>query len=78
MAAHQEPNAGDWHINADGQFVRTWGLAYEKGQLDRVIIQQLNGKRYHVNLNDWYLLDLIRYPMSDPHNTTTNSSAPHS
>ncbi len=64
LASHQKPSIGDWYINADGQLVRIWGLAYEWGQLDQVIIQQPNGKRCHLNLNDWYLLGLARYPMS--------------
>lgn len=78
MATHQKPEIGDWYINADGQFVRTWGLIYEQGQLDKVIIQQLNGKRHHLGLNDWHLLDLVRYPMPDEQgNNTKNSAAPH-
>ena len=62
MATYQKPITGDWYINADGKFFRIWGLVYEQGLLNRVVIQQLSGKRYHIALSNWRKLDLVRYP----------------
>ena len=50
MATYQEPVIGDWHINADGQFIRAWGNIYEPGQLSGVILQPLNSNRYCISL----------------------------
>jgi len=65
LATHQKPITGDWYINTDGQFIGAWGAVYEYGQLGRIIIQQHNGKRYHVSLSDWYQLDLVPCPISE-------------
>ena len=65
MATYQKPITGDWYINADGKFIRIWGLVYQKGLLSRVVLQQLSGKRYHIALADWRRLDLVRYPLPE-------------
>ena len=62
MANYKKPIIGSWYINSDGQFVRVWGVVYEHGKLNRVVIHLLSGKRYCIKLEKWRTLDLVRYP----------------
>ena len=64
MATHQAAEIGAWYINLDGQFLRVWGVAYERETLIQVIVQQLNGRRCILDLIEWQLMDLVRYPAS--------------
>lgn len=61
MATYSEPVIGDWYINMDGQFIRTWGCVYEHGRLNGVVIQPLNGGRYYISLTRWRDLKPVRY-----------------
>jgi hypothetical protein len=65
VATHQTAEIGAWYINLDGQFLRVWGVAYERGGVSQVVVQQLSGKRSVLDLIEWQLMDLVRYPMGD-------------
>ena len=62
MAIKQEPVISAWFINLNGQFMKVWGVVYNHGFADKVIIQYLNGMRFVVDLPTWFKLDLERQP----------------
>lgn len=62
MAINHEPVIGAWYINLSSQFLRVWGVAYKNGEPQRIVLHYLNGTRYIIELEDWYKLDLLRYP----------------
>lgn len=64
MATYNKPIIGSWYINPDGQFAKVWGVVYEHGKLNTIVIQQLSGKRFCIKLENWQTLDLVRYPLA--------------
>ena len=65
MATHQTAEIGDWFITLDGQFLRVWGLGYDQGIVDKVVIQQLNSRTRILSVPEWQRMDLAPYPMMD-------------
>lgn len=37
-------------------------MVYKNGEPDRIVLHYLNGMRFIIELEDWYKLDLLRYP----------------
>ena len=65
MATHQTAEIGGWFITLDGQFLRIWGLGYDQGIVDKVVIQQLNSRTRILSVSEWQQMDLAPYPMTD-------------
>ncbi len=64
LATCNKPIIGSWYINPDGQFAKVWGVVYENGRLNKIVIQQLSGKRFCIKLENWQSLELALYPLA--------------
>jgi len=62
VAINHEPIIGAWYINLSRQFLSVWGMVYKNGELQKIVLRYLNGLRLIIELEDWYALDLLRYP----------------
>ena len=58
MAIQQKPLISTWYVNLTGQLIKVLALGYSDGQLSRVVIEYINGKRQIIGIDTWYLLDL--------------------
>ncbi len=65
MAINHNPETNTWYINANNQFLRVWAVVYQRGQTDKIVLRYLNGSRAIIGLEEWYRLDLLRYPRQD-------------
>ena len=65
MATHQTAEIGGWFITLDGQFLRVWGISYDQGIVDKVVIRHLNSRTRVMSLLEWQRMDLAPYPMMD-------------
>jgi hypothetical protein len=54
----QEPIPGYWYSNIVGQLQQVRVVLHEAGEIDRVMLENISGKRQCVNLDTWYRLDL--------------------
>lgn len=60
MSIQQKPVIGTWYVNLTGQIMKVWAIGYEGDQIDRVVIEYLNGSRRVVDIESWNRLDLER------------------
>ncbi len=61
MALDHEPVIGAWYVNLSRQFLKVWGMVYNNGKPQQIVLRYLNGLRLIIELTDWYALDLRRY-----------------
>ncbi|HFD80977.1 MAG TPA: hypothetical protein ENK05_11395 [Gammaproteobacteria bacterium] len=54
----QPPVAGYWYSNVVGRLQQVRMILHEDGRQRRVMLENINGKRRIVDLDDWYGLDL--------------------
>ncbi len=71
MAINHTPETGAWYINMNNQFLRIWGVIYEHGVAEKLVLHYLNGSRSIVTLCQWAEMDLIRYPEESTQQTGT-------
>lgn len=57
MVVHQ-PIPGYWYSNIVGHLQQVRMVLHERGEATRVVLENINGQRQAVDLNDWYRLDL--------------------
>lgn len=74
MAINNEPIIGAWYINLSSQFLRVWGMVYNNGEPQRIVLHYLNGMRFIIELEDWYKLDLLRYPEENKRRSSATQS----
>ncbi len=74
MAINNEPIIGAWYINLSSQFLRVWGMVYNNGESERIVLHYLNGMRFIIALEDWYKLDLLRYPEENKRRSSATQS----
>lgn len=58
MSVKQRPVVGNWYMNLSGQLIKVWALGYTAGQVRKVVIEYLNGKRRIIGIGDWWSMDL--------------------
>ncbi len=58
MSVKQKPVVGNWYMNLSGQLIKVWALGYSSGQVRKVVIEYLNGKRRIIGIGDWWSMDL--------------------
>jgi hypothetical protein len=61
MAIQQKPVVGNWYVNLTGQLLKICAVAYDTGDLSKVVIEFLSGKKLILDLDKWHLLDLETY-----------------
>jgi len=60
MSIQQKPVIGTWYVNLTGQIMKVWAVSYDGDQMDKVVIEYLNGSRIVVDIDSWSRLDLER------------------
>jgi len=61
MAIQQKPVVGNWYVNLTGQLLKICAVSYDAGEISKVVIEFLSGKKLILDLEKWYLLDLETY-----------------
>ena len=61
MAVQQTPIPGNYYVNKTGQLIKVRYLLYSEGDISRIILEYLDGRRMFVELEEWSWLDLVRY-----------------
>ncbi|MFK5915191.1 MAG: hypothetical protein QM484_12525 [Woeseiaceae bacterium] len=57
----QEPTIGEWFVNLTGQLIKVKLLMFDEIQLNRVLIQYLDGTTKLIDKEDWFCLKLNRH-----------------
>lgn len=58
MAIKTKAIINNWYVNLTGQLIKVVALGYSEGQLSKVVIEYINGKRQIIGIDTWNLLDL--------------------
>jgi hypothetical protein len=61
MIRSHNPVPDSWYVNESGKLVKVRLLLYREGELNAVIIENLESRRNIIKLEDWYELHLSRY-----------------
>jgi hypothetical protein len=61
MAIQQKPVVGNWYVNLTGQLLKICAVSYDAGNISKVVIEFLSGKKLILDLDKWNLLDLETY-----------------
>ena len=59
MYLQQKPIPGYWYSNLAGQLLQVRALVYTNGQRRSVVLEDIHGKRNHVDTDGWNMLDLV-------------------
>jgi hypothetical protein len=62
VTIQQEPVPGNYYINLTGQLIRVKMILYSGLDASRVVIEYLDGRRIHIDIQEWDWLDLSVYP----------------
>lgn len=54
----QDPIVGAWFVNSTGQLIKVKLLMFSEQNLQRVLIQYLDGTTKLINEDDWFNLEL--------------------
>ncbi len=58
MAIKTKPLINHWYVNLTGQLIKVVAVGYHEGELSKVVIEYINGKRQIIGIDTWNLLDL--------------------
>ena len=61
MLYSHDPVPDSWYVNETGKVLKARLLLYRSGRLNAVIIENLEGQRNIIKLENWYKLNLSRY-----------------
>ena len=61
MYRSHDPVPDAWYVNKTGKVLKVRLLLYREGRLNAVIIENLEGQRNIIKLENWYELHLSRY-----------------
>jgi hypothetical protein len=59
MYLQQKPIPGYWYSNLSGQLLQVRALVYTSGERRRIVLEDIHGKRDHVDAEGWNALDLV-------------------
>ena len=62
MLLSHTTEVGTWYINLNNQFLRVWGVIYNQGIAEKVVLHYLNGNKKIITMEAWQNMELIRYP----------------
>jgi hypothetical protein len=74
VATNHKPIIGAWYLNLRCQFLKVWGMVYNNGEPDKIVLHYLNGMRFIIELEDWRQLDLLRYPTENKQRSRATQS----
>lgn len=68
MYLQQKPIPGYWYSNLSGQLIQVRALVYSSGTHQRIVIEDISGKRESVDMESWQEMDLVLHsPVSEQH-----------
>jgi hypothetical protein len=59
MFLQQKPIPGYWYSNFSGQLIQVRAILYISGKRTRITLEDINGKRSHVDVVSWRDMDLV-------------------
>jgi hypothetical protein len=59
MFLQQKPIPGYWYSNFYGQLIQVRALVFAQGKRNRIIIEDINGKRESIDFTLWRGMDLV-------------------
>jgi len=59
MFLQQKPIPGYWYSNFSGQLIQVRALVFVRGKRNRIIIEDINGKRESIDFALWRGMDLV-------------------
>ena len=59
MFLQQKPIPGYWYSNFSGQLIQVRAVVFAQGKRNRIIIEDINGKRESIDFSLWRGMDLI-------------------
>jgi len=59
MFLQQKPIPGYWYSNFSGQLIQVRALVFVQGKRNRIIIEDINGKRESIDFTLWRGMDLV-------------------
>jgi len=59
MFLQQKPIPGYWYSNFSGQLIQVRALVFAQGRHNRIIIEDINGKRESIDFALWRGMDLV-------------------
>jgi hypothetical protein len=69
MFLQQKPIPGYWYSNFSGQLIQVRALVFTQGKRNRIIIEDINGKRESIDFTLWRGMDLVLHsPVVDAGN----------
>ena len=69
MYLQQKPIPGYWYSNLSGQLLQVRAMVYADGERRSIVLEDIHGKRNHVDTDGWDALDLVLHsPVVEQHN----------
>ena len=59
MFLQQRPIPGYWYSNLSGHLIQVRAILYISGKRTRIVLEDIHGKRSHVNVASWHDMDLV-------------------
>jgi hypothetical protein len=59
MLLQQRPIPGYWYSNLAGQLIQVRAILYSSGKRTRIALEDIHGKRSHVDVLGWRGMDLV-------------------
>jgi hypothetical protein len=59
MFLQQRPIPGYWYSNFSGQLIQVRAILYISGKRTRIALEDIHGKRSHVDVVSWHDMDLV-------------------
>ena len=59
MLLQQRPIPGYWYSNFSGQLIQVRAILYISGKRTRIALEDIHGKRSHVDVGSWHDMDLV-------------------
>ena len=59
MFLQRKPVPGYWYSNVSGQLIQVRAILYSLGRYDRIVLEDISGKRNYVDLESWREMDLM-------------------
>jgi hypothetical protein len=66
MFLQQKPIPGYWYSNQSGQLLQVRAIVFSGGRGNRIVIEDISGKRQSLDIASWRDMDLVLHsPVSD-------------
>lgn len=66
MFLQQKPIPGYWYSNQSGQLIQVRAIVFSGGRGNRIVIEDISGKRQSLDVTSWREMDLVLHsPVAD-------------